>query len=172
MDIRYKKLLFTILGMVLCFFLFLLWYQYRYAMHVAQHFTVNTINQETKLLIATQGSEFKNKVTEGIIRYFKTDSIYIEVIDITYLQEIDPRTFDAIVLIHTWENWKPPVEIKSFVERTTAYKHKIVVMTTSGEGTYKMNEVDAIVGESILENVPLVTNKIIAKIKLILESKE
>ena len=139
-------------------------------MDVVEHHTVNSSSLEIKLLIATQGSEFKNTVTQGIIQHFETDSIFIEVIDITSLEEINPKIFDAIVLIHTWENWKPPSDIKSFVERTTAYKDKIVVITTSGEGSYKMEEVDAIVGESILEDAPSISDKIITRIKSILES--
>lgn len=166
---RYKKLLFAVLGMVLCFFLFLLWYQYRYAMDVVEPYTVNSSSLEKKLLIATQGSEFKNTVTEGIIQHFETDSIFIKVIDITSLEKIDPDVFDAIVLLHTWENWKPPVEVKSFVERTKASKDKIIVMTTSGEGSYKMEEVDAIVGESNLVEAVAVTDRIITGIALILE---
>ena len=166
---RYKKLLFAVLGMVLCFFLFLLWYQYRYAMDVVEPYTVNSSSLEKKLLIATQGSEFKNKVTQGIIQHFETDSIFIKVIDITSLEKIEPDVFDAIVLLHTWENWKPPVEVKLFVERTKASKDKIIVMTTSGEGSYKMEEVDAIVGESNLVEAVAVTDRIITGITLILK---
>lgn len=166
----FKKLLFAILGMVICLFLFLIWYQHRFAMDVVEHYTVNASSLEKKLLIATQGSEFKNTVTKGIVQNFENDSIFISVIDITLLEKIDSNVFDAIVLIHTWENWKPPPEVKSFIERTTAYKNKIVVMTTSGEGTYKMEEVDAIVGESIMKEAESVTDMINTRITLILEA--
>ena len=50
--------------------------------------------------------------------------------------------------------------VKSFIERTKSDTHKIVVLTTSGEGSYKMDDVDAITGESIIENVPLFIDKI------------
>ncbi|RRQ50595.1 hypothetical protein DZC72_08680 [Maribacter algicola] len=50
--------------------------------------------------------------------------------------------------------------MKTFIERTKNYQDKIVVFTTSGEGTYRMEGVDAITGESIIENVPLIVNRI------------
>ncbi len=138
-------------------------------MDVAEHHTVNSPSLEKRLLIATQGSEFKNIVTEGIIQHFETDSIFIEVIDITSLEGINPKAYNAIVLIHTWENWKPPAEIRSFIEGAKAYKEKIIVMTTSGEGSYKMEEVDAVVGESIIDDAASITEKIITKVTSILE---
>jgi menaquinone-dependent protoporphyrinogen IX oxidase len=73
---------------------------------------------EKKLLIATQGSDFKDKVTSAIVKHFKLDSIYIQVFDIAELQGVDPNDFDALVIIHTWENWKPPVAVKAFIDRT------------------------------------------------------
>jgi menaquinone-dependent protoporphyrinogen IX oxidase len=72
-------------------------------------------------LIATQGSDFKNAVTKGLVDHFKSDSIFIQVVDIQELSAIDPVNYDALVLIHTWESWKPPVEVKSFIERTKKY---------------------------------------------------
>lgn len=166
---RYKKIIAILLGLIGAFLLFITWYQYQYAMDVAESYQVNAANLETKLLIATQGSEFKKTITEGIITHFEKDSVFIEVIDITSLERINPKVYTAIVLIHTWENWKPPAEIESFIEESKAYKEKIIVMTTSGEGSYKMKEVDAIVGESILLDATSVTDKIITRITTILE---
>jgi hypothetical protein len=125
-------------------------------MDVVTPYTINETYFEKKLLIATQGSDFKDKVTSAIVKHFKLDSIYIQVFDIAELQGVDPNDFDALVIIHTWENWKPPVAVKAFIDRTKMDKDKIVVLTTSGEGSYKMDDVDAIVGESILANAPVV----------------
>ena len=74
----FKKILLIILALMVAFFLFLIWYQHNYSMDVVSPYTINSPTLEKKLLIATQGSEFKNKVTSGIVNHFKTDSVYIE----------------------------------------------------------------------------------------------
>ncbi|WP_291871022.1 hypothetical protein [Maribacter sp.] len=168
----FKKILFVFFGVMVAFFLFLLWYQNRYSMDVAVPYAINEANFENKLLIATQGSDFKDEVTSRIVSHFKSDSIYIQVIDVEELHGINPKDFDALVIIHTWENWKPPVSVKSFINRTKIDKDKIVVLTTSGEGSYKMDDVDAIVGESILDEAPVVTVKIIERLNSLLSTKD
>ena len=120
---------------------------------------------DLKLLIATQGSTFKNKITSNITDYYKNDSIYIKVIDVSQLPEINPINYEAIVLIHTWENWKPPKEVQSFIEKNISNQDHIVVLTTSGKGSYKMKDMDAITGESKIENTTYYSNLIIKKLE-------
>lgn len=163
-----KKIVLIFLGLMLAFFLFLLWYQYRYSMDVVKPYAVNLPTLEKKLLIATQGSDFKNDVTTGIVEYYKPDSIYIQVIDVGSLENSDPKDFNAIVVIHTWENWKPPISVQSFIERYKNEKNKIVLFTTSGEGSYKMEGVDAFTGESIMTEVPFFVDRIVERVNGIL----
>jgi hypothetical protein len=124
---------------------------------------------QKQLLLATQGSEFKNIVTDGVVDYFKQDSVYVKVIDVSSLTTVDPKDFNALVVIHTWENWKPPAEVKTFMDRTKNYRDKIVVVTTSGKGSFKMEEVDAIAGESVLDDAPEIVKKMIFKLTAILD---
>jgi hypothetical protein len=165
---KMKKIGYSILAMVLLFGVFLVWYQWRYAMKTATSYEVNTPSEDRKLLIATQGSAFKNTIVQGLVDYYRQDSIFIKIIDVTDLSKIHPEDFSALVIIHTWENWKPPAAVKSFVQENEAQKNKMVIFTTSGEGNYKMENVDAITGESILEDAPLVVDKIINKLKPLL----
>lgn len=167
---RFKKLLLTLLPMLLVFIVFMLWYQNRYAMEEVKAFEVNNINLSKKLLIATQGSEFKNTITAGLVEYFKGESVYIKVIDVSDLEKMDPDAYDAITLIHTWEYWKPPPSVQYFIDKNQDAKNKMVILTTSGEGSYKMDEVDALTGESIVEDAPLFFDKIIEKLKPLLEN--
>lgn len=137
-------------------------------MDKAEAFEVNSSAYSQKLLIAAQGSEFKNSVTQTIINRFKDDSIFIKIVDVSALEHIEPIDYNALLLIHTWENWKPPIDIDIFINRTKDYKDKIVVITTSGEGTYKMSDVDAITGESKKENIMPISIKAIRKLEVIL----
>lgn len=165
----FKKILFVFLGVMIAFFLFLLWYQNRYAMDVVTPYTINETQFGKKLLIATQGSDFKHEVTTGIANHFKSDSISIQVIDIKQLKEIAPQDYDVLVVIHTWEYGEPPAAVNAFLDKTITKKDKIIVLTTSGEGSYKTENIDAIAGESILENAPVIVAQLIGKIEVLLK---
>lgn len=158
---RKKKVIVIFLTIVLSLMLFGAWYQFTYSMDEAVAFEVNSSESNAKLLIATQGSEFKNTITNNIVNHYKKDSVYISVIDVSGLLDMELTNFDAIVVLHTWKNWKPPAVVKSFFEQQDLPLQKIVVMTTSGEGSYKMKGVDAITGESRMEHVEMHTNEII-----------
>lgn len=138
-------------------------------MKVVENYEVNAPNLERKLLIATQGSSFKDSITNAVIDHFKSDSIFIKVIDVGDLSQINPIDFNAILIMHTWENWKPPAEVKSFIERTKKDSKKITVLTTSGDGSYKMEDVDALTGESIITDVGAHTSQIVERLNPLLD---
>ncbi|WP_299124301.1 hypothetical protein [uncultured Winogradskyella sp.] len=150
------------------FLIFAIWYKYEFSMNVAQEFEVNSPDLNHKLLIATQGSEFKNEVTEGIVNFYKNDSVFIKVIDITSLASVNPTAYSAIVVMHTWENWQPPENVELFINRTKDIENKIIVLTTSGNGNFKMEGIDAITGESILEDTSTYVNHITKRLEPIL----
>ena len=164
-----KKVTISILVVGVLFLLLAVWYKHEYSMDPAKGFEINNPNHAPKLLIATQGSAFKNEITKRIVNYYQQDSIFIKVIDISSLQKIDPKDFDALLIIHTWENWEPPADVNYFIDRTKAYKDKIVVLTTSGKGTFKMEDTDAITSESKLKNAESYTNKIIQRLNPLLK---
>lgn len=165
---KFRKSVLIILSILLIFIVFAIWYKYTYSMGEAKTFEVNTVDMGSKLLIATQGSDFKNTVTQGIVDNYRSDSIFIKVIDVSALTEIIPDDYDAILVIHTWEYEKPPASVSLFIEKEKSHKDKIVVMTTSGPGTSKMEGVDAITGESILEAAPAIVEMIIARLNRLL----
>ena len=166
---KFRKILLVFLSIALVFLVFMFWYQYEYAMDHAQEYEVNSPAENSRLLLATQGSDFKNAITTAIVDYYKTESVYIKVIDISALVGVNPNNYDALLIIHTWENWKPPSSVKSFMDRTTDYRDKMVVLTTSGEGSYKMEGIDAFTGESILEETPNHVGEIIKKLNPLLK---
>lgn len=165
---RLKKILSFVLILIAGLFLVGIWYTRTYSMEEAKAFEVHSPNLDKKLLIATQGSDFKNSVTAGIVEQYEMDSIYIKVIDVSDLDNIDPDQFDALVIVHTWENWKPPKVVQSFIEEHNDAKNKMVVLTTSGEGSYKMDNVDAITGESEVGDAPSFVDRIVERLNPLL----
>ncbi len=156
-------------GIILGALLFILavlavWYKITYSMEEAKAFEVNTPESSRTLLIATQGSEFKDSIVTGIVEHFKVDDLYINVIDIHELDRTDPYMWDAICLIHTWEYSQPPEAIENFLDNNQGMD-RIVILTTSGDGRYKMKGVDALTGASVLENVPLYTELLIDRLE-------
>lgn len=137
-------------------------------MDVVLPYTVNETQFNKKLLIATQGSDFKNQVTRAIVDHYKADSVYIQVIAIEELEDVDPKDFDALVVIHTWEYGKPPPAVKEFINGSKPFNNKLVMLTTSGAGTYKMEAIDAIAGESILDEVSVFVDKVVGRLSPLL----
>ena len=146
-------------------------YELLFSMDKAREFEVNTPAQSQHLLIATQGSTFKDAVLTGLIAYFKTQDVYIKVIDVHHLDQIEPQDWQAICLIHTWENQKPPKVVQTFVDKAQDHR-RLVTLTTSTFGGFKMEEVDGISGASKMHAVDQVTSELIGLIKRRMKSSK
>ena len=154
-----------IIGILLILFVvFAIWYQRTYSMEVASAFEINTPESSKHLLIATQGSSFKDSIVSGIVKHYKEDDLYIKVMDVNELERVQVSQWDAVCLIHTWEYYKPPIEVETFIDRSSQNMDRVVVLTTSGDSKYKMEGVDAITGASIMENVPKMTTQLIERL--------
>jgi hypothetical protein len=105
------------------------------------------------VLVATQGSEFKDAVVGGVVEHLKARAVYVKVFDVSLLPAVNEDEWSAIVLIHTWEMRKPPAAVKTFVG-STRNSGKLVVLTTSGAGSFKMVGIDAISSASVVADAP------------------
>jgi len=135
-------------------------------MRIVKSFEVNTSEMPIDLLVATQGSLFKDSLLSNIISAFK-DRAYVKVIDVNQIQEEDVLKWDAICIMHTFEYWKPPASIEKFFRSNPNLDH-VVVFTSSGNGNYKMDEVDAITGASIIEEVTTISTEINTQLETII----
>ena len=157
-----RKILLALGVLLLVVFGFLLWYDLTYSMEPAQPFVVNTPEMQPRILIAYQGSDYKHQVVDAVVEHF--DHAYIRGIDVASLEVEDPDLWDAIFLCHTWEAWQPPAEVAEFIHRYPDVDH-LVVLTTSGDGMMRMEEVDAITTASIVEEAPADAKKVIERIE-------
>lgn len=111
---------------------------------------VNTAKDKKtyKVFLSKQDSDFKNEVVEEL--KLNSDDINFKVTELSALKDLKIEEWDAIVILHSWEFLSPPRVVKRFIRANTSNKKKIVVLTTSSDGDAKMDEVDAITGESEL----------------------
>jgi len=150
----WKKILLGMATLAAAILGFMFWYASHYSMRPAKQFDVNSqAAANAKVLIATQGSDFKDSVVAGIVAHLKPRQIYVKVIDVSALPSVQEADWNAIVLIHTWEMHKPQPDAKKFVDRIQNPR-KVIILSTSGAGTFKIEGVDAVSSASEMTNVP------------------
>lgn len=165
-----RKLRITVLviaGLLLVIVPSIGWYTRHYSMSVAKEFEVGDASLSPRVLIATQGSAYKDALVDGIVKHLKTRPAYVKVVDVSALPQVHDDDWNAIVVIHTWERWKPQPDAKAFVARIKD-KKKLIVVTTSGSGEEAMPGVDAISGASVLKDVPTQVGRITARLDALL----
>jgi len=143
------------------------WYRIHYSMAPARPFEVTGTASGPRVLIATQGSEFKDAVVAGVIDHLKSRGTHVKVIDVAELPGTNESDWNAIVVIHTTQMHEPPAAVQTFIDRS-GRSAKLVVFTTSGAGDFKANGVDAISGASKMIDVPARVADISTKLDAIL----
>ncbi len=165
-----KRILIIILVSVLVFFAgFLVWYEYNYSMDTVIPFEVNHPNLETKVLIASQGSRFKDSLVQNVLRHYKKDTIYFKVIDVYTLFTVNIDKWDALVIINSWEYGSPPRNVKNFIKDHPDQLHKLIVLSTVGSSNIVLEDVAVISGESIIEKTMQYTNVLVERLDEIIK---
>jgi len=149
-------------------FLFFFWYKMTYSMSRINAYEINSAYTHPKMLIATQGSKYKNEVVRGVLDFLQTKQIYVRVCDVSELAEVSIDSWEAVLILHTWEMSIPPKEVGEFLKNQYD-SEKVLVLCTSGEGSEKIGGVDAITGASSMEEVSDHVKDICDKLSMILQ---
>ncbi|MGY3793818.1 hypothetical protein [Aquimarina sp. 433] len=155
---------------VLLFMGFWIWYEYTYSMDTVIPFQVNDPNLETKVLIASQGSRFKDSLVQRVLKHYKEDAIYFKVIDVYTLFTVPIDKWDAIVIINSWEYGSPPSNVKRYIKNHPEDLDRLIILSTVGSSHITLQDVDVISGESIIEKLPEYTNEIVHRLDKILSN--
>jgi hypothetical protein len=136
----------------------------------AESMEVGSPDLSKKILIATQGSKYKNLMLDTLVARLKAGDVYINVIDISNLNEIKQGDWDAEVIIHTTEGWKLPDPVKEYLNRMEN-PDEVILLITSGDGNWKPEEckVDVLTSASKVADISEKANSIEEKINLLLE---
>lgn len=165
----WQKVLWGIAILVAVMFGFGSWYKIHYSMGTAREFEVNSRSIQPGVLLATQGSDFKDSIVRGIVEHLKQRPAHVRVIDVGALHTVNDADWDAIVVMHTWEMRQPQRDAKEFIDRVKNTR-KLVLMSTSGAGTFKMEGVDEISTASIMADVPARVAEIDSRLDGILDA--
>ncbi|MCF8368067.1 MAG: hypothetical protein K9G76_03435 [Bacteroidales bacterium] len=124
---------------------------------VVEPFEAGNPQANFKILIASQGSEFKESLVGKIIDQFETPETYFSVIDCTSLQDIRTGDWSAIIIIHTMQVHKMPRKAKKFLDEADDFSN-IMLVCTSGGGDEIVTDydVDAISAASRLNKLPVI----------------
>lgn len=158
-----RVLIFLLIVLVI----FYRWYLTEYSMRIVESYEVNVIEGFAPVLIATQGSEYKDALVSEVIEHYQNDSISFKVIDVTELGKINAENWRGLIVIHTWEKWNPQEDAAKFIHKNIA-SEKLVVVSTSGSGEERIDHVDAITGASVLTDVPFHKKQLIEKLNSII----
>jgi hypothetical protein len=134
-----------------------------HGMATAQSYEKGLPSLPQHVLIATQGSTFKDRLVTAVVAQLEQRPAYVKVIDVGRLGDIDGGDWQAIVIVHSWEFGKPPAVVRDFVARL-ADPGKVIDVTTSGGGREKLPGVDVISSASVIDEVPQLAAQIYSKI--------
>ncbi len=122
---------------------------------VIEPFSVGSPKAKTKILIASQGSNFKNKLVEDLVSQLKGNETYLSIVDCTMLGNENTANWDAIIIIHTMQMHFMPEEAQRFLQHVDDFS-KVILVSTSGGGDEFVDEfnVDAISSASREAAIP------------------
>lgn len=140
---------------------------------VAEPFEVGSADMSKKILIASQGSEFKDLMVDTLTSRLKGKDVYISVIDISKLNQINQEDWDAEIIIHTTEGYRLPEPVKEYLGRIEN-PNEVMLLITSGSGEWKpeASEVDILTSASKVADIPGFANSIEDMVNSLFEEKE
>ncbi len=129
------------------------------------------MNPESRVLIATQSTEFKEAVVSRITDALDGGSSYLKIIDVAKLGEESADAYDAIVILNTCMAYRMNESVTTFLEKVEG-KERIVLLTTVADGRdeYQPEGVDAITSASRMNDGDEIATQIIDKVQAVLDS--
>ena len=154
----FKILLSIILGFVGLLIILFVTYIVVNWQGVIEPFQVGNPQANNKILIASQGSEFKHNLLNNLVQKLQREENYLNVVDCTKLDDEKIAQWDAIIIIHSAEMHEMPEAAELFLEHADDLS-KVMLVTTSGAGDDRIEkfDVDAISTASRIT----ITNKLL-----------
>jgi hypothetical protein len=132
----------------------------------------NRATEQSRVLIATQNSDFKQAVIQAIRDTLEKNSSYIKVIDVKRLPHESIDDYDSVILLNECMAGRPDPRVESFID-DTPQKEKLVVLTTGRLDSWKPESprVDAISSASVITQAPTIGQSIAEKVLQIIHQQ-
>jgi tetratricopeptide (TPR) repeat protein len=118
----------SIVGIILIGFGF---YVYLYYPRIAEPFEIIPDNPKKKILIATQSSEFKDRLVEDLCDSLQNSSTHIKGIDSGDLSEVNAGDWDRILIINAFLI-EPSSDVTDFINRSNNPNKSLLLETSGG----------------------------------------
>lgn len=135
--------------------------------------TGDKTSAKSRVLIATQNSEFKRTVVSEIKAALGNDIFYIKILDVKWLPTVSVEDFDAIVILNRCRAGRPDPRVESFIDETRD-KQKVIVLTTGRLDSWRPEspQVDAITSASTMSESAQIARSIAGKVMAIINSQQ
>ncbi len=148
-----KIIIGSVAAVGLLLIVFMVWYNSLVQMKPVTPHEINASGTGMQLLIATQGSDYKDALVAKVEKQARQDpQTRIRVIDVSMLAEVNRAEWDAILMLQAWEKWNPHPAVKAFVDKGFDPETMLLV-TTSDSQTSSLDGIDAITGASNVSRV-------------------
>ena len=126
-----------------------LWYLIKFYPRTAEPFEFNSPDQPTRILVATQGSEFKNGLVAAVCDRLRKQPVYIKVIDVGGLDTVDTDEWNKVLVINTAMMNIMSGPARRLVARGGGLDNVLLFVTSGGEDFKPADlAVDALSGAS------------------------
>ena len=125
------------------------WYLIEFYPRTAESFEINSPDEPTRILVATQGSEFKNGLVAAVCDRLRKQPVHVKVIDVSGLDDIETDEWNKVLVINTAMMNIMSGPARRLVARGEGLEN-VLLFVTSGGGDFKPADlaVDALSGAS------------------------
>ncbi|AIS59160.1 hypothetical protein [Listeria ivanovii] len=127
-------------------------YRFLKSMDVIANEEINESATGNHVLLATQGSDFKDSVIDQIKQDMAKENVHISIMDTTKLDKVNADDYDKIVLFTTVQSDDIPENVTTFMNDNKDKGIHIAVTADSGRWDKQPKDVDAISEASKSEN--------------------
>jgi hypothetical protein len=136
----------------------------------AESFEIGSPELDQKVLIASQGSDFKNALVDSLTTHLEEKPLYIKVVDVSALGEVKEEEWNALIIINTCQQYRLHPDVIKYLDKAKDLS-KVILVITSGPGDWKTDkyDVDIFTSASKMSELKLMVSSILTRIQTILE---
>ncbi|EDN7593768.1 hypothetical protein GPY84_11845 [Listeria monocytogenes] len=127
-------------------------YRFIKSMDVTENAEINKSATGDHVLLATQGSKFKDSVMDQVKKDMEGKNVHVSIIDTTKLDKVKADDYDKVVLFTTVQSDDIPENVSTFMNDNKDKSIHIAVTADSGRWDDKPKDIDAISEASKAEN--------------------